>query len=106
MKKKLVTLILFSIILLYVSLSASAQIYVKIRPVMPTVVITERPSSAHVWIGEEWNEDRGNYKYSGGRWETPPHPGYRWEQGHWNHHKEHGDQWIRGRWKGPEKKRR
>jgi hypothetical protein len=98
--KKLAKLLLFSVILFIASLSASAQIYVKIRPVIPVVVRPERPSRAHVWIGEEWNEEGGNYRYAGGYWGIPPHPGDRWYPGHWNHHKEHGDQWVRGGWKG------
>ncbi len=99
MKTTSVKLLLFSVILFGVSLSASAQIYVKVRPVMPIVVQTERPSAAHVWIGEEWNEEGGNYRYSGGYWGNPPHPGERWYPGHWNHHRTHGDQWIRGGWR-------
>jgi hypothetical protein len=99
MKKNFIRLMLFFIILAGVSLSASAQIYVRIRPVAPVIVQTERPSSAHVWIGEEWNEEGGNYVYRGGHWATPPHPGYRWYQGHWNHHRRHGDQWIHGSWR-------
>ena len=105
MKKKLAQLMLFSIIFIGVSFSASAQIYIKIRPVAPIVVRTEQHSPRHVWIDEEWVEEGGNYRYSGGHWETPPHHGDRWYPGHWNHHKEHGDQWIHGRW-GRERDRR
>ena len=98
MNKKLAQLMLFTIILFCVSISGSSQIYVKIRPVIPIVVRTDQPSPNHVWIDEEWTEERGTYRYSGGHWENPPHRGDRWYPGHWNHHKEHGDQWIHGRW--------
>jgi hypothetical protein len=106
MKKKLVKLLLFSIIFFSASFSASAQIYVKIRPVVPIVVRTERPSPVHVWIDEEWNEEGDHYKYAGGHWDTPPHDGDKWNSGHWNHHNEHGDQWVRGSWKGKGKGKR
>ena len=86
-------------ILLTASLSASAQIYVKIRPVFPVVMQTERPGPAHVWVGEEWNEVGGNYTYAGGYWSAPPHPGYRWYAGHWNHHRKYGEHWVRGEWR-------
>ena len=103
MKKTLVKLMLFSALFFCACWSASAQIYVQIRPVSPVVVQTVRPSPAHVWIGEEWSEDGHGYKYAGGHWDTPPHPGDRWHEGHWNHHKDHGDNWVRGSW-GPGKK--
>ncbi len=41
MKKKLAQLMLFTIIFFGASFSASAQIYVKVRPVIPIVVRTE-----------------------------------------------------------------
>jgi len=97
---------LFTIIFFSASFSASAQIYVKVRPVIPIVVRTERPSPVHVWIDEEWVEEGGNYRYSGGHWEAPPRPGERWYPGHWNHHRQYGHQWIHGRWGGKEKERR
>jgi hypothetical protein len=100
MKNQLVKLMMVSIIVFGASLFASAQVYVKVRPVAPVVVMSARPSPAHIWIGEEWNEEGGNYKYSGGHWDTPPHPGDRWNPGRWNHDKEHGDHWTRGSWKG------
>jgi hypothetical protein len=99
MEKKSFKLLLFSALLCSISLSAYGQIYVKIRPVVPVVVVTERPSPVHIWIGEDWREDEGNYRYSGSYWGTPPHPGDRWYVGHWNHHRRHGDKWVRGSWK-------
>ena len=99
MEKKSLKMLAFGFIFLSTSLAATAQIYVKIRPAMPIVVQTERPSPVHIWIGEEWSNDGAGYKYSGGYWGTPPHPGYRWHEGHWNHHRRHGDRWVRGGWR-------
>lgn len=101
MKKTSIKLMLFSIIFFGAFWSASAQVYIKVRPVAPVVVQTARPGPTHVWIGEEWNEDgHGGYRYGGGHWEAPPHPGDRWNAGHWNHDRDHGDNWVRGSWSG------
>jgi hypothetical protein len=99
MKKTFARLTLFSVIFFGGYWCASAQVYVTIRPVAPVIVQTERPSPAHIWIGEEWNEEGHGYKYGGGHWAAPPHPGDRWNQGHWNHDKR-GDNWVRGSWSG------
>jgi|ERR1700752_2843584 len=99
MKKNVIKL-LFAVLFFGAGLTAQAQIYVKIRPPVPVVVVTERPSPRHVWIGEEWDENNGGYIYSGSRWDTPRRDGDDWHQGHWNHHKEHGDHWEHGGWKG------
>ena len=106
MKKSLVKVMLFSLIFFGACFSASAQIYVTVRPVSPTIVMTTRPSPTHVWIGEEWNENGGSYRYSGGHWDNPPHAGDRWNQGHWDHDKDHGDHWTRGSWQGGERKKK
>jgi len=96
MKKKLIKLFFAGVF--FTSLSASAQIYVNVRPIAPTVVVTARPSVEHVWIGDEWNESNGAYVYGGGYWATPPHPGYRYREGRWNHHETRGDHWEHGAW--------
>src|ERR1019366_10576931 len=106
MKKTLVKVMLFSIILFGVYLPASAQIYVTVRPIAPVIVMTTRPSPTHVWIGEEWVENGGSYRYSGGHWDAPPHAGDRWNEGHGNHDKDHGHQWVHGSWKGSEKRKK
>lgn len=100
MKKTLFKLMLFSAIFFGTYWSATAQIYVQIRPVAPVIVQTVRPSPAHIWISEEWDENGHEYKYSGGHWATPPHPGDRWNQGHWNHDEHHGHSWVHGGWEG------
>lgn len=98
--KKLTKLMLLSFIVFGASLSASAQVYISIRPATPVIVVTERPSPTYIWIGEEWIADGPTYRYVGGYWGKPPHPGYTWKKGHWNHSKKHGHQWVNGKWHG------
>jgi hypothetical protein len=97
MKQKLIKGLFLGIVLLGASSVASAQIYVKIRPVVPVVVRTERPSPQHVWVDEDWQEGDGGYRYSGGHWAKPPQDNEEWHQGHWSH-RDRGDRWIQGHW--------
>jgi hypothetical protein len=99
MKKSFIKLLLFSVILFAISSAASAQVYVKVRPTVPVSVRTERPNSGSIWIGEEWEPNGGAYRYSGGRWATPPHPGYHWRNGYWKKHHEDGEGWVPGGWR-------
>jgi hypothetical protein len=99
MNQRLSKIAILSLIVLAVSFSASAQVYVKIRPVPPVIVRTAPPSPEHVWIDEEWEPREGKYVYVGGHWIAPPHRGYVWVPGHWNHHERHGEIWVRGHWK-------
>lgn len=99
MKKKFIKWLFIIAILFSVSFSASAQIYVKIRPSAPVIVRPAQPSRNHVWIDEEWEPDGASYKYSGGHWEAPPHPGYIWRQGHWRRNGRHGETWVHGGWR-------
>ena len=85
--------------LFFVSVSASAQIYVRVRPAVPVIVRPPQPSSAHVWINEEWEPNGGSYRYAGGHWAAPPHPGYYWRSGHWRRHHQDGEEWVRGGWR-------
>ena len=98
MKKLFFKLLLLFVVLFTVCLSASAQIYVKIRPVFPIIVRTEQPSREHVWIDEDWEYRGGSYVYTGGHWAPPPHRGYVRRSGHWKHNKR-GNAWIRGTWR-------
>jgi len=77
--------------------SASAQIYVHVRPIAPIIVQTERPSPRHVWVGEDWAERDGAYVHIGGHWEAPPQEGYHYNQGHWDH-SSRGNRWHEGGW--------
>ena len=97
MKRTLFKSMLLGVIAFAASSVASAQVYVKVRPIAPVVVQAPRPGPTHVWIGEEWREDHGGYKYAGGHWEVPAHPGDRWISGHWAH-EGRGDRWIAGHW--------
>ena len=97
MKNKLIKLLFAGIVFFSVS-SASAQIYVKVRPVVPVVVQTPQPSPNHVWIDEEWEPYGGAYRYGGGRWEAPPHHGYTWRKGYWKRHGNDGEVWVAGHW--------
>jgi hypothetical protein len=98
MKKILVKSLLLAAIAFGASYTATAQIYVNVRPVAPVVVRTPAPSPRHVWIDEEWREEGHGYKYAGGHWELPPHPGEKWIPGHWAH-EGRGDRWIPGHWR-------
>jgi hypothetical protein len=98
MKKKLSKLLFLFAIIFSVSLSSSAQIYVKIRPPGPIIVRPPQPSRAHVWIGEDWESHEGTYRYSGGHWATPPHRGYTRRSGYWKQTR-HGQIWVQGSWR-------
>jgi len=78
--------------------SASAQIYVKVRPVVPVVARVERPSPRHVWIDEEWEPRGGAYVFVGGHWAEPPRPHAMWVPGHWRATRR-GDMWVPGHWR-------
>jgi len=99
MKKQMIRLVFLGAILFTASFSASAQIYVKIRPTFTVVPQPPRPSRAHIWVNEEWQNDGGSYRYSGGHWEAPPQRGYYRTQGHWQRSRR-GQVWIQGSWRG------
>ncbi len=84
---------------LFFSANSNAQIYVRVRPPRPHVVITPppRPTPAHVWVEEDWRYNNGRYEHSGGYWAAPEHPGYHWHGGHWAHGRR-GYGWIPGHW--------
>ena len=99
MQKNLSKIVLFTALIMAVSFSASAQIFVKIRPTHTVVVRTAPPSPAHVWIDEEWAPRGNTYVYTGGYWAVPPHPGYFWVPGRWVRHGYDGERWVPGRWR-------
>jgi hypothetical protein len=98
-KSKLVKLAFLAMLLIGAgSMSASAQVYVTVRPVWHPVARTVAPSPHHVWIDEEWEARNGMYVAVGGHWAEPPHPGWVWIPGHWAH--EHrGEWWVAGHWR-------
>ncbi|HWK03704.1 MAG TPA: hypothetical protein VNS58_08730 [Puia sp.] len=81
------------------SSTASAQVYVSVRPVFAGPRVRPAPPSPrHVWIDEEWTMRGGRYVSTGGYWAAPPHPGWAWVPGRWAHERR-GDYWIAGRWR-------
>lgn len=98
MKKHLIKLLAILVIFFTVSFSASAQIYVTIRPPVPVIVRPPQPSQTYIWVDEDWEPRGKTYRYSGGHWVNPPHQSYKWNPGHWKHHKR-GNIWVRGNWK-------
>jgi hypothetical protein len=99
MQKHFLKISILSFFVLAFSLTASSQIYVSVRPVVPVIVRPVQPSPAHIWIDEEWEARGGAYVYAGGHWAAPPHPGMYWVGGHWNHHDRYGEQWVPGHWR-------
>lgn len=98
MKKYVIKLLLFVMILVgVVSFSASAQVYIKARPVWHRVARPPGPRGG-VWINEDWEYRNGHYVEVGGRWAIPPHPGWVWIPGRWVHERR-GYQWIPGHWR-------
>ena len=96
MKNKLSKLLFLAVIVFAASFSASAQIYVKIRPTFTVVSRPPQPSRVHVWVNEEWEPNGGSYRYSGGHWEAP-RQGYYRKPGYWQRNK-HGNRWVQGSW--------
>jgi len=96
MKKKSIKLLFLFALLFTVSFSASAQIYVKIRPTFRVVARPVQPTPQHVWVDEDWTPNGRNYRYSGGHWEAPRN-GYNRRQGHWQQTRR-GQVWIQGGW--------
>lgn len=78
-----------------------AQLYVRVRPLRPRVVVTTRPvapSPRHVWVEEDWIVRKGVYRWHGGYWAAPPRQGLVWVPGHWRSHRR-GNVWVPGRWR-------
>jgi hypothetical protein len=103
MNKHLNKMLLMAVLVIAATLgsafSASAQVYVSVRPVWhPIEHRPPAPSRAHVWIDEEWENRGGNYVAVGGHWAAPPHPGWAWIPGHWAHERR-GEYWIAGHWR-------
>jgi hypothetical protein len=98
MKKRLSKIALLSAIVLAFSFSASAQIFVNVRPTYRVVHRVPAPGPRHVWIDEDWRIDGGRYVYAGGYWSAPPFVGAVWVPGRW-HHRRGGWAWAPGRWR-------
>jgi hypothetical protein len=102
MKKHLNKMLLMAVLVIAAALgsstSASAQVYVSVRPVWHPIAHRPAAPRGGVWIDEEWENRGGHYVAVGGHWGTPPHPGWGWTPGHWAHERR-GDYWIAGRWR-------
>ena len=80
------------------TVSASAQIYVNVRPARPHYVRVAAPSPRHIWVDEEWTSRGGHYEWAGGHWVERPYEGAVWVPGHWRR-RPHGWVWIGGHWR-------
>ncbi len=99
MKKQIFRLAAVLAFVFSLSQAASAQVYVRVRPVAPVIVRPAAPSRVHVWIGDEWQVRNGAYAYAGGHWAAPPRAGLVWVPGHWRATRRRGDIWVPGRWR-------
>ena len=83
----------------FTSSSASAQVYVTVRPTFAGPAARPvAPSRDHVWVDEDWEYRDGRYVAVGGHWIMPPHRGWIWVPGRWAHTRR-GWQWMPGRWR-------
>ena len=76
-----------------------AQLAIRIGP--PPRVYEHRgppPDRGYVWIDGYHRYEGGQYVWTPGRWERPPHHGQRWVAHRWEHHH---DGWvmIEGHWR-------
>ena len=105
MKKLFLTLALS--IGIFTLTDLSAQIFVRIRPIAPVVIVKPPlPSPRHIWIDGEWrwNKKRGEYVWREGFW-IEPKPGRMWVPGFWEDGPG-GSRWIAGHWKRMHPRRR
>ncbi|XZF14751.1 hypothetical protein ACTHGU_01300 [Chitinophagaceae bacterium MMS25-I14] len=88
-----------ALILTAAATDSNAQIYVRVRPPRPAVIVTRpaAPSPRHVWVDEDWTPQGRTYVWHGGYWAEPPHPGWRWRPGHWAR-RGRDSYWIAGHW--------
>jgi hypothetical protein len=98
MKKQLMKLAFLAILVVGGAVSASAQVYVNVRPTFAPVARPVAPGRTHVWIDEDWEYRGGRYVPVGGHWVMPPHPGWVWVPGRWVHARR-GWQWRPGHWR-------
>ncbi len=101
MKKKVLKLAFLAMLMVAAGSfanTASAQVYVSIRPEWHPIVRPVAPGPRHVWIDEDWEYRNGTYVAVGGHWAEPPHPGWIWVPGHWSHEERRGHFWHPGHW--------
>ncbi len=97
MKNKIIRGLFILSIIISISLSATTQIYVQIRPAVVAVEARpKQPNPGYVWVGEDWLQDGNGYRYSGGHWESP-RTGYYRRAGYWKHDNR-GHRWVPAGW--------
>lgn len=88
-------------LLLHVATLASAQV-VRVRLDFPVGGAVHPSGSAPfrgaIWVGPEWQWQRGQYIYVPGRWVKPGRRGASWAPGRWKNTRG-GFVWIPGRWR-------
>jgi len=97
MKKQILAAV--SGILLATSLSAGAQVVVRIGPPRPLVEHPGPvPHPGWAWRAGYHRWDGGRYVWVPGEYVEPPHPRAHWVNGHWAH-RGGGWVWIEGHWR-------
>jgi hypothetical protein len=76
-----------------------AQVVIRIGP--PAPIVERRPpppDRGYVWIDGYHRYEGGQYIWTPGRWDRPPHPGAHWVAHRWVHR---GDHWVlvEGHWR-------
>lgn len=95
--KKIALAILLALTL--VPAAAFAQVVIRVAP--PAPIVERRPpppDRGYVWIDGYHRYEGGQYIWTPGRWDRPPHPGGRWVAHKWVHK---GDHWVlvEGHWR-------
>ena len=89
----------FLLIVLFISFSASSQIFVRVRPFAPIIKVrTVSPSPRHIWVDGNWVWRGGNYVWEDGYWGLPAPGFHQYIPGHWKM-KRRGWVWIPGHWR-------
>lgn len=97
MKRQLLTLA--GCVLLAGTLSAGAQVYVRVGPPPPVrEVIPPNPHPGWVWQQGYQRWDGSRYVWVPGTYVEPPRPHAVWVPGHWRH-APHGYIWVDGHWR-------
>gem|GEM_PF-774416 len=80
------------------SLSATAQIEVRVRPAVPVAAARPlAPSPRHIWIDGGWAYRSNGYVWTNGYW-MMPRPGMVWIPGSWRR-THRGYIWVPGKWR-------
>jgi opacity protein-like surface antigen len=97
MIKKFAMAVLLALVL--VPAASFAQVVIRVGP--PAPIIETRgapPDRGYVWINGYHRYEGGQYVWTAGRWDRPPHEGQRWVAHRWVHR---GDHWEmrEGHWR-------